>query len=269
MNVRVLNEGSVPQQSTDPEIAARLRGAMQQLKVDFFDQGRGRVDYAAMRQSAAYRRYAEESVLLQSFAPDQLGSRQEKLAFWINLYNTLVIHGVIELGILDSIKEEGNFFHRIAYRIGGMLFTPDDIEHGLLRGNRHPPHGLFSPFGHADPRLTQVLEPPDPRIHFALSCASASCPAIQYYTPERIDAQLDLAAAGFINGPEVEVLPRENLLRLSPIFKWYRPDFGGHEGVVDMLIHYIDHGEAKDFLLERGMAADVEWKAYDWSLNKL
>lgn len=148
-----------------------------------------------------------------------------------------------------------------------MSFTPDDIEHGVLRGNRRPTHGLFRPFGEQDPRLACVIEPPDPRIHFTLVCASCSCPAINFYQPERIEAQLNVAAAGFINGSGVDILPRENLVRLSPTFKWYRPDFGGHEGVIDTLIRHLDHGVKKDFLLERGMGADVEWMEYDWRLN--
>lgn len=88
--------------------------------------------------------------------------------------------------------------------------------------------------------------------------------AIPTHTPE-----LGVAAAGFINGPELEIRPGENLLRLSPpIFKWYRPDIGGHEGVIDTLIRYFDHGGEKDFLIARGMAADVEGKEYDWRLNR-
>lgn len=268
MTVRVLNEGEVAAPPPGAEIAGRLRHDLQRLKGDFFDPQRGRIDYAALRGSEAYRRYAEDTLLLRAFAPHRLESREEKLAFWVNLYNALVIHGVIELGIRDSVREEPHFFRAIGYRVGDLLFTPDDIEHGILRGNRRHPHGLFEPFSAADPRHPLIVEPPDPRIHFALFCASASCPPISFYTPERIGQQLDLAAAGFVNGPEVEVVPSANLLRLSPIFKWYRVDFGGHEGVVDTLIRYLDHGNGKDFLLERGMGADVEWKEYDWRLNR-
>nr|WP_302503984.1 DUF547 domain-containing protein [Geoalkalibacter halelectricus] len=61
--------------------------------------------------------------------------RCPKLAFWINLYNTLVIHGIIELDIKDSVKETRGFFSRIGYIIGGEVYTPNAIEHGILRAN--------------------------------------------------------------------------------------------------------------------------------------
>ncbi len=264
----ILNSGPIPQQAPQLDVAAHLRQDINRLKGEFYDLERGRVDYPALGLSESYRTYAADTALLRDYDLMSLVSREEQLAFWINLYNTLVIHGVIALEIRETVREDPHFFQRIAYQVGTMVFCPDDIEHGILRGNRHPPHGVFHPFANSDPRSLCVIEPSDPRIHFTLVCASSSCPPINYYTPQRIEAQLGLAAAGFINGPEVEILPSQNLLRLSPIFKWYRPDFGGHEGVIDTLIRHLDHGAAKDFLLERGMGADVEWKDYDWRLNR-
>lgn len=266
--MRHLNDGPMPQHTPELDISAHLRQDINRLKGEFYDLERGRVDYPAMRQAQAYRQYVADTALLREYDLGRLGSREEQLAFWINLYNTLVIHGIIELEIRDSVKEIPHFFDSFGYQVGGMSFTPDTIEHGVLRGNHRSPYGLFRPFDRGDPRLACVIEPPDPRIHFTLVCASSSCPPINFYLPERIEEQLNVAAAGFINGPEVEILPGENLLRLSPIFKWYRPDFGGHEGVIDTLIRHLDHGVSKDFLIERGMAADVEWKDYDWRLNR-
>jgi len=263
-----LNAGPLPEAAPKLDVAAHLRRDINRLKSEFYDLERGRVDYAAMRQSEAYRQYAADTALLRDYDLAQLDGREGKLAFWINVYNTLVIHGVIACDIRESVREDPRFFSRVRYDIGGLLFSPDDIEHGILRGNHRPPHGLFHPFAGDDERLAHAVDPPDPRVHFTLVCASSSCPPINFYTPERIDEQLDVAAAGFINGPEVEILPRQNLLRLSPVFKWYRPDFGGHEGVLDTLIRYLDHGECRSFLVERGLAADVEWKDYDWRLNR-
>lgn len=79
---------------------------------------------------------------------------------------------------------------------------------------------------------------------------------------------MDLATAGFINGPEVEILPARNLIRLSPIFKWYSRDFGGRKGIVDFLAKYRENGKERDFLLGPGTGARIAWKKYDWSLNR-
>jgi uncharacterized membrane protein YdjX (TVP38/TMEM64 family) len=264
----ILNSGPVPETKPGIDIAAHLRSDINRLKGEFYDLERGRVDYGSMRGSDAYRQYAECTRLLRDYDLSRLDSREERLAFWVNLYNTLVIHGIIELGIRETVKEIPRFFHRIAYVIGGMVFTPDDIEHGILRGNRRPFNGLFRLISASDPRLRHIIAPPDPRIHFTLVCASSSCPPINFYTPERIEQQLDTAAAGFINGPEVEVLSERKLLRLSPIFRWYRPDFGGNSGIVETLVRYLDQGNAWDFLTAHGATAKIEWKFYDWRLNR-
>ncbi len=264
----ILNAETVPPMLDWLDIAAGLRSAMNRLKAEFYDLENGKVDYGAMRTSEAYREYTSDTALLREFPLSTLPSREEQLAFWINIYNTLVIHGVIELGIRESVREISGFFRRFSYVVGGSAYTPDDIEHGILRGNRRPPYRLFRQFSSSDIRLLRIIQPPDPRIHFTLVCGSSSCPPINYYRPDKINEQMDLAASGFINGPEVEILPERNLLRLSPIFKWYSSDFGGRKGIVDFLVKYREDGKARDYLVEHGIKADFAWKEYDWSLNR-
>ncbi len=263
----ILNNGPIPLAPTGMDIGAQLRGDMNRLKGEFYDLELGKVDYGAMRRSEAYRQYSANTALLRNFALTGLIRREDKLAFWINVYNTLVIHGIIELDINESVHEITGFFSRFSYNISGFTFAPDDIEHGILRGNRHPAYRLFRPFSSSDPRLPYIIYPSDPRIHFALVCGSTSCPPINFYTADKIDEQMDIATSGFINGPEVEILPERNLLRLSPIFRWYSRDFGGRKGIVDFLIRYREAGKDRDFLIDHRMKADIEWKEYDWGLN--
>jgi len=267
-NTLILNEGTVPPVTEDIDIAAKLRNDMNRLKGEFYDLEQGKVDYRAMQSSEAYREYVTNSSLLRNFDPSGLSSREQKLAFWINIYNTLVIHGIIELGIKESVREVPRFFRSFSYAINGSAYTPDDIEHGILRGNQHPPYRIFRPFSESDPRIQHIVRPVDPRIHFTLVCGSTSCPPINFYRAENIDEQLDLATAGFINGPEVEILPEGNLLSLSPIFRWYASDFGGRKGIVDFLIRFREPGDGRDFLLVQGSKAKIEWKEYDWRLNR-
>lgn len=264
----ILNDGPVPDAAAGADIAAVLRRDMNRLKGDFFDLEQGKVDYRAMKDSDSYREYAADTAILCKFPLSALQRREDKLAFWINIYNTMIIHGIIESGIGESVREVPGFFDKISYVIDGLTFTPDDIEHGILRGNRRPPYRLLRKFSSSDPRLPHVIAPPDPRIHFTLVCGSTSCPPINFYTAEKIDQQLDLAAGGFINGPEVEIIPEQSLLRLSPIFKWYSGDFGGRKGLADLLIRYREPGEERNFLIEQGTKARIEWKEYDWRLNR-
>lgn len=263
----ILNNGPIPDGIGGLDIAASLRSRINRLKGEFYDSEKGRVDYDAMRASPAFREYADAAAMLRAFDPGQLKTREERLAFWINLYNVLIIHGVIEMGIKESVKEAPRFFRRICYQIGDWTFTPDDIEHGILRGNRRPFHSLFMPFSSPDPRLALIIDPPDFRIHFTLVCAGSSCPLINFYSAERIEQELDLAATVFINSDAVEVRPKEERVLLSPIFKWYSPDFGGRAAVVATLVRYLNSGAGKDFLIDRGGRVRVAWKEYDWRLN--
>jgi len=263
----LLNSGEVPRTLPRIDVAAELQLRMGRLKRDFFDGASGRVDYATLRDSQGFFEYCECCRLLQEYDLLQLRSAAEKTAFWINLYNSLIIHGIIALEVRETVKEVYDFFGRIHYRIGIADYSADDIEHGILRGNRRPPYGFFHPFGDDDPRLAYAVEAVDPRIHFALVCGSSSCPPINYYAADKLEDQLEMAATNFINGTEVEILPQKNLLRLSPIFKWYKGDFGGQTGVLEALVRYRMNPAENLFLREQGRGAKIEWKEYDWALN--
>ena len=266
---RVLNGiGDIAPEKPPKDLSASLREAIGDLQAQFFDLEAGRVNYRAMKGAPEYAAYLQKATLLRNFDLSQLKERQDKLAFWINLYNTMVIHGVIDWDIRESVKERNGFFTRLKYDIGGHLFSLSDIEHGILRGNSRPPYGLFKPFGHDDPRLTFGVTSLDPRIHFTLVCGSRSCPPIGFYTSERIEEQLELATASFINSPEVEIIPSENLLRISQIFRWYRRDFGGSDtSIIQFLLQYLDAGEKRDFLGAHQEAVRIRYRDYDWSLN--
>ena len=265
----VLNGGENPEDSEAPQVAARLKETMNIMRGAFFDRERGRVAYEDMKYSEIYSKYINLSYQLKNFQLDNLLSLKEKIAFWINLYNVLVIHGVIELGIRDSVNEVRGFFRRIRYIIDGLEFTPDDIEHGILRCNRKPPNSLFRVFGNNDERSKNSLEELDPRIHFALVCASSSCPPIDIYTHERLDEELDLSARTFINGGGA-ILDREhNRISLSKIFDWYRKDFGSSdEEMIRLIIPYFYNEEEREYILQHVYDIRIEYQKYDWRLNR-
>jgi hypothetical protein len=198
-----------------------------------------------------------------------LTRREERIAFWINLYNVIVIHGVIALGVMNSVKEYWNFFRGIYYQVGNYAFTPDDIEHGLLRGNRRPPYSLFKRFGSNDPRLKYIVQPLDPRIHFTLVCGSASCPFIDVYTPDNLEWELDTAAKSFINSSSVALDRAQNSLSLSSIFKWYAPDFGADQSArLRFIAAFLDNAEDRAFIEEHAGNLKVSYQPYDWRLNQ-
>ena len=265
----VLNDGGPPQDIPTKNIAMRLKDSMNILRGAFFDTKRGRVSYEQMQRSEAYREYVELSYSLKKMELKELKSREERLAFWINLYNVIVIHGVIKLGIRDSVKEVRNFFRRVQYQIDDMFFTPDDIEHGILRGNRRPTNSLFKVFQGNDPRLKFAIKPIDPRIHFTLVCASSSCPPIEVYTPEKLEKELTIAGETFLNGGGIIIERGENRISLSRIFTWYAADFGKTLAQrLRFIAPYLYERDDRQFLEENAEHIKVYYQDYDWRLNR-
>lgn len=251
------------------EVAAELRTIGDQLKMEAFDMERGLVDYRGLKDSPTYSGYRMVSGGLKHFDPAALRSREEKLAFWINLYNSLIIDAVISFGIEKTVWEAGwGFFRKAAYDIGGLRYSADDIEHGILRGNRPHPLLRLPQFAMNDPRSRHAIVPMDPRIHFALVCASRSCPLITVYHASELEEELETAATTFINGGGVTVEPKLAQVSLSRIFAWYQRDFGERSGVLDFILAYLREGPEKEFLRQNIAKVRLRYQEYDWSLNE-
>lgn len=234
----VLNRGSSPPVSAGSrEIATDLRRIIGTLKVEGFEETVGRVDYTRLRLSPTYAEYQECAARLRTFDPANLVDDQARLAFWINLYNALI------------------------------------VDYGILRANRGHPAIPGPHFGVGDPRLTFSLRRLDPRIHFALVCAARSCPRITVYDAADINAQLDLAARTFIHGGGVQVDRARDDVRLPRICQWYAPDFGARPlglgdrtPLLNYVSSYLADEASRDYVL-----ADrprVRFMRYDWSLNQ-
>ena len=210
----------------------------------------GRVDYDAFARAPEFPRYLEA---LSQAQPDALPEK-EQVAFWINAYNAYTIallnaHGERESirninKTLGVVKAMGPWKEEIV-QAGGKTTSLDTVENGILRKRFR-----------------------EPRIHFALVCAARSCPALrsEAYTGARLDAQLDEQARLFIaESPDKNrVDVAAGIAHLSPIFGWYKEDFGPYLGA--FLARYVPEGPARA-LLASGRFKIVE-TPYDWSLNK-
>ncbi len=261
----VLNPGDASLSVTNP--AQALLRVANRLKAEAIDPETGRIDYVSLAKGDAYQDFREVARSLANCNLEDLGNKDAQTAFWINLYNAMILDAVVQYQIKDSISRNLGLFRRAAYRIGGMRFSADDIEHGILRGNRPNPYLAFPPFAPDDPRLALSIEPPDPRIHFTLVCGARSCPPIAFYDGDQINTQLDLAAAGFINGGGADYDPKNKTLWLSKIFSWYQADFGGRRGVLKTIGEYIRDDKAQEALEQD--AVRVRYQPYNWSINGL
>ncbi len=263
----VRDDGKMPPPA---DLSATIKQTLDDLKATAMDQDGAKVDYAALRASPAYAAYQEECLVkLQRFQPRKLETAEAQRAFWINLYNALVLDAVIALDVHDSVTEGWlgmlSFFRRAAYIVDGQRVSLEDIEHGILRGNRGNPYVPGPHFAGSDPRFAWSL-PLDPRIHFALNCGGNSCPPIQSYAPQRLDAQLDLAARNFVNAT-VETYPESNDVHLSQILRWYKGDFGSREEMIDFLIAHLPDDARRDTLANNRDTYRFVYTPYDWRLN--
>merc|ERR1711915_665150 len=105
-----------------------------------------------------------------------------KLAFGINLYNLMIKYAFMKVGIPKNVQARSDFFNNVKFNIGGDILSFNDLEHGILRGNRKPPSSFSVPFSADDHRARLSLKEVDCRIHFALNCGAKSCPPIKQFT---------------------------------------------------------------------------------------
>jgi hypothetical protein len=256
-----------PRASPPSDLSAKLKQAMDRLKGVAMDVSGGKVDYAKLRASPAYEEYRQKcSALLQEYQPENLPTISAKRAFWINLYNALLIDAVIALDVQESVTEGKlgilTFFRRAVYQVGGKRISLEDIEQGILRGNRG--HSLLPEpqFASDDPRIAWCL-PLDPRIYFALNCGSRSCPPIQVYSPGSLKAQLDQSTRNFVDA-NVKLDVKKRLLVLSRIFQWFKGDFGGQSGVVSFVIDHLPLDERRAWLSNYRDQVRLRYTPYDW-----
>ncbi len=202
----------------------------------------GRVDYERLKKSNVMDMY------ISQLAEAHLGSlktRAQKLTFWINAYNALAIKGVLDNYPLKSVMDVEGFFDKLKYEIAGVEYTLNDIENRVIRPT----------FG-------------DPRIHFALVCASLSCPNLESkaFKPEDLDKELDEAGRKFLqDSAKNKIDKNKGIVYLSKIFEWYAQDFIKSSGSVLEFVRDYFSDEDRKYL--RGRDFKVEFWEYDWNLN--
>lgn len=189
---------------------------------------------------------------LEQVAPDTL-DRGEQIALLTNLYNAKTIDIVLDHYPVASIKDislggtllaniTGGPWKQKVTKLKGEELSLDDIEHGILRP-------VFR----------------DPRVHYALNCASLGCPNLrtEAFTGAKIEAQLDAAARDFINDPR-GVNASEDTLRVSSIYSWFQEDFGGDDAGV---IAHLKKFALPPLAQRLDRAKRIDGYDYDWKLN--
>lgn len=223
------------------------------------------VDYAALKDERSRLDRATVEFDAPSARAEATWTREQRLAFWINAYNAFTLQAIVDhypiragwftLAPRNSIRQIDGVWTKLSWPAAGRRVTLDDIEHRILRP-------VFS----------------DPRIHFAVNCASVSCPPLlaEPYRSESLEAQLDAAARRYLASPEGVRLDGD-VFRVSSIFKWYGEDFVEHyastvagtrsiteRAILGVLARFAPEPIARKARTGRG---DVRFLDYNWSLN--
>ena len=266
--VKSLNEKIVvnaPDKKTklsSKEISEKFSKFYKSLVSKYID--RGIVNYKNIRISPEYKILKETTKNLPYFDLNVLKTENEKKAFWINLYNFMVIDFIIHLKIKESVMEVKGFFENLKYNIGGRHFSLDDIFHGILRANSLNPFTGKKQFS-KDKEF--MLNNKDKRIIFALNQGARSSPIIMFYSPDEINKQLDKKTEIFIRGSEVLILPEKNRVYLSKLFDWYEDDFGNDREKLDFISKYVNDIDKKIYLENKANNPQINYFYFDWSLN--
>jgi hypothetical protein len=214
--------------------------------VSSFPDGVNRVAYADV--TAADRKLLESYIDALTIIPISAYNRNEQRAYWINLYNALTVKVVLDHYPVKSIRQiKPNVFSIGPWRkkritVEGAELSLDDIEHRILR-----------PIWR------------DPRLHYALNCASVGCPNLlnQAFTEANSERLLTQAARAYINNPRGANL-QDGRLVVSSIYKWYKEDFGNRDaGVIGHLRRYAD----STLSAELREITRISAYRYDWALN--
>lgn len=253
------------------DVAEDLRKLILKIFAQYLSPDGRSVDYKGIRDSSMFETYKAMARELQRVDLQDM-NHGSKLAFFINIYNALVIHGNIERGTPSNTWQRYKFFSTVAYLIGSHEFTLNEIENGILRANRGSMATLYmTPFGKNDPRLKFALESVEPRIHFALNCGAKSCPPIKTFSADDIEEQLATATESYLETDDaLAVEPDKGIIHLSMLFKWYHSDFGADKREIVKWIHSQvgDKGkrESIDELLNK-KDFTINYIPYDWGHN--
>ena len=213
---------------------------------------RGMVDYTAWKANAADVEALDNYLATLSRASlSQPTSRSGQLAYWINAYNATTIKGILREYPTSSIRNHTakifgyNIWDDLVLSVGDRTFSLNQMEHDVLRKMR------------------------EPRIHFAIVCASIGCPKLmnRAYTAAQLDTQLAQSTRDFFADPaKFRYNAGSGQMQISPILQWFGEDFGpGIRERLASIAPYLPDDPSR--ALARGGTAQVSYLGYDWNLN--
>lgn len=257
-----------------PELAEEMRRLLLRLYTANLSPDGKRFDYEGLRKSREFEAYVELTRELQRVIVERL-TREETLAFFVNLYNALVVHAIVVRGAPNKIIQKFMFFNSSCYIVGGLLFSLQEIQNGILRGNQQgllpwPPFSRKQ-FGKGDPRRRLALPRCEPLIHFALVSGCKGCPTIKTYTTQNVEKELRLAAQAYLEDDTKVRVAKNGPMAISSMFRWFRNDFGRREDkLLEFIYVHMGEGEKRSTLGQAMQShRKLVYQPFDWSSNSV
>ncbi|PKA48240.1 hypothetical protein AXF42_Ash020637 [Apostasia shenzhenica] len=249
-------------------VGHRLTKLMSAILESYASDDRRHLDYARIGASEEFRRFTNVVQDLQRVDLFQL-STDERLAFFLNLYNAMVIHANIRPIGRPGIVDRRSFFNDFQYIIGGYPYSLSTIKDGILRSNRRPPYSFVRPLSSSDRRLDLGLPKLNNLIHFGLCNGTRSSPTVRFFSAQGVDVDLRHAAREFFSNGGLEVDLEKRTVHLTRIVKWYSADFGQERDFLQWVVGYLEATKAGLLmhLLNDGGPVNIVYQSFDWSLN--
>ncbi|XP_024369230.1 uncharacterized protein [Physcomitrium patens] len=226
---------------------------------------------------ALYQRLHDLLELLKLVKPENM-HHKERLSFWINIYNTLVLHAFLTYGAPKNHYKRVSLMDKVAYIVGAHKYSPPMIEHSILRSNSYRP-ALASLFPiirvkKPDEHVGPSLDRPEPLVSFALCCGSRSSPVMRVYTATNIDIELEEACRDFLMAA-VSVHKKKTVV-LPKLLHLYVQDFSHDaESLIEWIAAKLPHekrlafDECKKKRSSKGIRHRVSVQPYDWTFRYL
>ncbi|KAG2317988.1 hypothetical protein Bca52824_021110 [Brassica carinata] len=259
---------------TEPQdavmVGQKLFKIMTAILESYSSDDHSRVDYMRISQSEEFRRYLNLAQDLQRLNLLDL-STNEKLAFFLNLYNAMVIHALIRIGRSDGMIARRSFFTDFQYVVGGYSYSLHSIRNNILRGGHRQSYPFIKPFMSGNTHRKLGHQKLNPLVHFGLCDGTKSSPVVRFFTPQGVEAELKRAAREFFRNGGIEVVLDKRVVHLSRIIKWYKEDFSEGKKLLKWIMSYVDANKTGllTHLLgeDGGGSVHIVYQDYDWSIN--
>ena len=218
---------------------------------------------------------------LRTMDPTTLTEENDVVAFWINIYHTLMLHAYVERGAPTSSRYLSKLLDTSSYSVAGQIFSLNEIEHAILRASLPTPKNAASlpgggvvRFPKKDPKLHFAITKPIPLLSMALNCGAKSCPDIAVYTGANLHSALKKSAARYLS-KSLSIRKEKDVIvvQIPKLLVWFSRDLGeDKKALISYLISFLnpDHSkylpELSQVLKEKDKKAKIkiEPRPFEW-----